>query len=140
MAIDLDTNTAFGKRVSERLEQELIVWLTTINTAGAPVPIPVWFLWDNESFLIYSQPGTPKLRNIAANPKVSLHFNSDDTGDDIVVVSGNATTSDDPRADAVSEYIAKYRGLIADYDWTPESFASDYSVPIRVTPTRLRGH
>ncbi len=140
MAFEIDTGTTFGARVAERLEHELIAWLTTVNRAGAPVPIPVWFLWDGDSFLIYSQPATPKLRNIAANPNVSLHFNSDGSGDDIAVVTATAAESGDPRADGVPAYIAKYRSLIDGYDWTPESFASDYSVPIRLTPTRLRGH
>jgi len=33
----------------------------------------VWFLWNDGSILLYSQPDTPKLRNIAANPRVALH-------------------------------------------------------------------
>ena len=73
----------------------------TVTGRGAPQPSPVWFLWDGESFLIYSQPGTPKLRNIAANPRVALHLNDNGTGGDVVVVSGRAQLSEDPSADQV---------------------------------------
>ena len=101
--------------------------------------MPVWFLLDGDSILVYSQPDTPKLRNIAANPRVALHLNSDAAGNDIVTVSGRATLSDDPTAERVPAYIAKYGELIAGNSWTPESFAADYSVPIRIEPRRVRG-
>jgi PPOX class probable F420-dependent enzyme len=101
--------------------------------------VPVWFLLDGDSILVYSQPDTPKLRNIAANPRVALHLNSDASGNDIVTVSGRAILSDDPTAERVPAYIAKYADLIAGNSWTPESFAADYSVPIRIQPRRVRG-
>ena len=132
-------SSSFGARVERRLRDELIVWLTTVSPAGAPVPSPVWFLWDGESFLVYSQPQTPKLRNIARNPRVSLNLNGDRRGDDIVIVSGAARESDDPPAHEVAAYLEKYGGPIAANGWTPESFAADYSVPLRIEPRRLRG-
>lgn len=112
----------------------------TVSGRGAPQPSPVWFWWDGDSFLVYSQPDTPKLRNIAANPRVALHLNDNGTGGDVVVVSGRAHRSDDPPADQVPEYVEKYLGLIEGNSWTPASFAADYSVPIRITPTRVHGH
>jgi hypothetical protein len=33
-------------------------------------------LWDGETFLVYSQPGRQKLRNIATNPRLGLNLNS----------------------------------------------------------------
>jgi PPOX class probable F420-dependent enzyme len=111
----------------------------TVGPAGAPAPVPVWFLWDGESILVYSQPDTPKLRNIAANPRVALHLNDDGRGSDIVTVSGRARVSDDPTAERMPAYVAKYAELIAGNGWTPESFAADYSVPIRIEPRRVRG-
>ncbi len=35
-------------------------------------------------------------------------------------------------------YAAKYRQKILGNGWTPESFARDYPVPVRVTPIRVR--
>jgi PPOX class probable F420-dependent enzyme len=98
----------------------------------------VWFLWDHGSILLYSQPDTPKLRNIAANPRVALHFNDVD-GEDVVILSGRAAESDDRPAHELPVYLDKYRELIAGNGWTPESFAADYSVPVRIRPTGLRG-
>ena len=137
----LDLATEFGARADRRLREELIGWLVTVNPAGAPVPVPVWFLWDGAgSLLIYSRPNTAKLRNIAAGPPVSVHLDGDGAGGDVVVASGRARLSDDPPADAVDAYIAKYGGRISRNGWTPAAFAADYSVPIRVDVTRISGH
>ncbi|HKV67812.1 MAG TPA: TIGR03667 family PPOX class F420-dependent oxidoreductase [Gaiellales bacterium] len=138
MAFALDPSTTFGARVARRLEADLIGWLVTVNGRGAPQPSPVWFLWDDRSILLYSQPDTPKLRNIAANPRVALHLNDVD-GEDVVILSGRAAESDDRPAHELPVYLEKYADLIAGNGWTPESFAADYSVPVRIRPTGLRG-
>jgi PPOX class probable F420-dependent enzyme len=130
---DVDTELA------DRLSRELIVWLTTVRGDGQPQSVPVWFVWDGEAFVIYSQRGKPKLRNIDSNPKVSLHLRGTETGGDVVVFEGNAERPPDAApADAVPPYVDKYRHLIGEYGWTPASFAADYSEPIRITPSALR--
>lgn len=137
----LDLSTEFGARADRRLRDELIGWLVTVNPAGAPVPVPVWFLWDGvASLLIYSRPNTAKVRNIATGPRVSVHLDGDGAGGDVVVVSGRARMSDDPGADSVGAYIEKYEQRISRNGWTPAAFAADYSVPIRVDVTRISGH
>jgi PPOX class probable F420-dependent enzyme len=106
-----------------------------------PQPSPVWFLWDGETVLIYSQPGTPKLRNIEANPSVSLNFNTDPYGVDVVVLTGDASIApDEPPANAVPAYAAKYAEGMALIGMSAEDFATAYSVPIRVRPSDVRGH
>ena len=137
----LDEHTEFGQRAARRLREERIAWLTTVSPKGTPQPVPVWFLWDGDSsVLLYSQPDTPKLRNIAENPRVSLHLDGNGRGGDIVVCTGTARVSDDPSADQVAEYVEKYAELIERNRWTPASFAADYSVPMRITVSRIRGH
>jgi PPOX class probable F420-dependent enzyme len=136
----LDETTEFGARTARRLREEVIGWLTTVSPEGGPQPIPIWFLWDGDrSVLLYSRPGMRKLRNIAANPRVSLNLDSDAVDADIVVCWGEARLSDDPPADRVSEYVAKYTERIAALGWTPESFAADFSVPLRLELTRIHG-
>ena len=101
MAITIDTTTPFGERAARRLRDEPLAWLVTVSPAGQPQPSPVWFEWDAAGILLYSKPDTPKLRNIAANPRVTLHLDGNGNGGDIVIVSGTATLSDDPPADQV---------------------------------------
>jgi len=141
MAFTIDTSTAFGERAARRIREEVVGWLVTVSPAGAPQPVPVWFLWDGAgSVLLYSRPGKPKLRNIAANPRVALHLDGNGQGGDIVVLSGTAAVSDDPPADRIDDYVAKYLPLIERAGWTPASFAADYSVPVHIALTRLGGH
>ena len=47
--------------------------------------------------------------------------------------------SDDAPANEVPEYVAKYAGRIAALGWTPESFAADFSVPLRIELSRIHG-
>lgn len=137
----LDTTTEFGTRVERRLRKDLIVWLTTVSPTATPQPSPVWFLWDGKTFLIYSRPDTPKLRNIRSQPTVALNLDGNGQGGDIVIFTGEARiVTDVPPADRVLEYVEKYRKGIAGIGMTPESFARAYSVPLRITPTKLRGH
>ena len=136
----LDTTTEWGRRVERRLGQEIVIWLTTVGGNGAPHPSPVWFLWDGASFLIYSRPDTPKLRNLSANPHVALNFDGDGRGDDIVIFNGTAEiVGDVPPSDQVPAYQEKYAADIARIGYTPASFAETYSVAVRVTPSRVRG-
>jgi PPOX class probable F420-dependent enzyme len=134
----LDTTSPEGKRVQKRLEKELIIWLATCGRDGRPRAVPVWFLWDGKSFLIYSVPGQ-KVNDIEANPKVQLHFNTTPDGDGVVRIDGEAARlKRHPLAHKVPSYIRKYARLIKGYDWTPESFARQYHIALRVQPTRLR--
>lgn len=141
MAFTIDTATPFGERAQRRLRNDRLAWLTTTSSDGTPQPVPVWFLWDGgSSFLIYSKPNTAKVRNIAERTRVSLHLDGNGEGGDIVVVLGDAAVTDDPPASAIPAYVEKYGAFIARNDWTPESFSADYSLPLRVEATQLRGH
>jgi PPOX class probable F420-dependent enzyme len=136
----LDESTEFGTHAARRLREEIIGWLTTVTPKGAPRPVPVWFLWDGDrSILLYSRPEKRKLENIAANPNVSLNLDSDRVDADIVICWGEIRVSDDPPADRVAEYVAKYAERIAALGWTPESFAADFSVPLRIDVSRIHG-
>jgi PPOX class probable F420-dependent enzyme len=139
--MQIDTGSEFGARVTRRLADETIGWLTTVSPDGTPHPSPVWFLWDGETVLIYSQPNTPKLRHITANPRVSLNLDGNGRGGDIVILSGEARVDESaPPSAALPEYQAKYATGIRQLGMTAETFAQAYSVPIRFTPARLRGH
>jgi PPOX class probable F420-dependent enzyme len=135
----IDPTTEKGARVDARLREELVVWLVTVAADGTPVPTPIWFLWDGESVLVYSQPGKPKLRHIAGNPHVALAMRTDEHGDALVVITGEASVDEGaPRADALPGYVEKYGASIARLGSEPEGFADEYSVPIRIRPTKLR--
>lgn len=136
-----DEGTEFGSRVARHLRDEIVVWMTTVTPAGAPLPMPVWFIWDGaESVVMYSRPSA-RVRNIESNPHVTLNFHGDGRGGDIVVLSGLAEVDRDaPPASDSSDYLEKYDEHIARIGMTPETFAQRYSVPVRIQLTRVSGH
>ena len=135
----LDPSRPAHARAELRLRSEQIAWLTTVRADGQAQSSPVWFLWDGQTFLLYSQPGAQKVRNLAANPKVALHLGDDGAGDDIVTVEGTASIEPGtPRADRVAGYLAKYRSAIEALGSEPGPFARTYSTAIRVRPSRVR--
>jgi PPOX class probable F420-dependent enzyme len=135
----LDPSNPAHARADRRLRSEQVAWLTTVRADGQAQSTPVWFLWDGDTFLLYSQPDAQKVRNVTANPKVSLHLSDDGAGDDVVSFEGAAAVEPDtPRADRVDDYLAKYRTAIEDLGYEPGPFARTYSTAIRIRPTRAR--
>ncbi len=111
--------------------------MTTVRSDGQPQTVPVWFLWDDDGFLIYSQPNRQKLRNIAHNPRVGLNLNSNERGGDVVRLEGTARIVEDaPPASGVAPYVEKYRESIDRIGFDVEGFARAYSVAVRITPER----
>ena len=137
----IDQSTEFGARAARRLHDEIVIWMTTITPEGSPLPRPVWFLWDGDgSALMYSRP-SPRVRNLESNPRVTLNFDGDGEGSDIIILSGIAAVDPEaPPADRSPEYLEKYDEHIAGIGMTPETFAEAYSVPVRIRFTRVDGH
>ncbi len=132
-----DTSTETGSRALRRLREEQLAWLTTVRRDGMPQPVPVWFLWEDGSFLIYTSAKAHKLKNIRSNPRVALNLNSGADGNDIVRAEGRAEILEDfPPPDEHPEYLEKYRRGMAFVSGDPESFASYYSTAFRITPER----
>lgn len=138
----IDLSTDFGARAERRLREDRIGWLVTVGADGTPQPNPVWFSWDGESLLIYSEPAQAKLTHIERNSNVALHLDSRDSGDDIVIVLGRASL--DPSAPAVDQnphYVTKYRTEMDRLKLgTPTVMAATYSAVIRVLPRKVRGY
>jgi len=139
MELTADLSDDRRARVETRLHTNLMAWLTTVNPAGRPDSVPVWFLLrDDNSILVYSQPGKAKLRNIDANPHVALGLDVTDIGRDIIRIEGTAVTvRGHPPADQVPAYAAKYAERIGAIFGTVERFAEAFSEAIVITPTRL---
>jgi PPOX class probable F420-dependent enzyme len=134
-------NSEFGQVVRRHLESEYVIWLTTIDSNLTPQPRPVWFIWEGDSFLIFSKPHAYKVKHIQDHPGVALHFNTDETGDRHVIVFTGTASIDTACAPAhtVPAYFKKYESGILALDMTPEIFSEEYSTAIRINPTDVRG-
>ncbi len=134
----IDRSDDGADRAVNRLETERIGWLTTVAADGTPQVSPIWFLWDGEEFLLYSL-DSPRVRNLGGEPRVSLNLDGNGMGGDIVIVEGTARIdAATPSAAENADYLEKYKPVMDKRGWTPEWFASRYSVPIRIAPTKYR--
>lgn len=135
----LNLSAEASAALAERLRTEQVAWITTVAPGGQPQSSPVWFLWDREEFLVYAQPHSWKVRNIRANPKVSVHLNSDEEGGQVVTFEGSVHIAEEPpQLHEVAAYLAKYREGIAGIGLTPERMGAEYSTALRITPRRVR--
>ncbi len=136
----IDASTDHGARALRRLKEEEAIWITVVDSTLTPRSTPVWFLWDGETILIYSEPTSFKVRRIEANPRVNLHFNADEQGHDVVVLTGDARIEKGTMLpSSVPAYGEKYREAIARLGTDLAQLSATYSAAIIVTPDRLSG-
>jgi PPOX class probable F420-dependent enzyme len=123
----------------EHLERDVVAWLTTVAPDGRVQSSVISFLYDGGALYFYSQPGTPKVRNLAHSPLVSFHLQSDPYGDHWLIVEGTAVIDATiPPLDENDLYVAKYTEPHAHWGLDFTQSARDFSAPIRIRPTRVR--
>src|SRR5688500_8961308 len=117
-------DTEFGARAARHLTSDVVAWLTLVDGSGTPQPAPVWFLWDGSAALGYSMGTAKRLEHLRANPRVALHFDSEDDAAHVVVLTGEATVeADAPVVHENPEYLAKYGERITGGWGSAERFA-----------------
>ncbi len=136
----INFNDELGAQTMERIIAERVIWLTTVSQNGVPQPRPVWFIWENGDFIMYSTPQARKLSHIAGNPNVSLHFNTDENGYNVQVILGKAKIDPSlPASDLNKLYSTKYGIEILSLNMSEEKYARVFNTGIRITPVKLRG-
>ncbi len=109
-----------------RLETEQNIWLASVRSTGRPHLVPLWFVWAGGSIYLCVTGSSVKVRNIAANPAVSLALES---GGAPVVVEGQAALLPRPWPEEVVEVFQRK------YNWTITTDA-EYDTLVAVTPQR----
>jgi PPOX class probable F420-dependent enzyme len=137
---DIDESTPGGAHAARLLREAQIGWITTVRPDGQPQSSPVWFHWDGSTALTMSQPTAPKLANLRANPRLSLHLDSDGEGGGIVTAEGTAEVLPGlPDPARLAGYRQKYDQVARErLHWTPEELLARFSVGVLITPARWR--
>ncbi|HLX39811.1 MAG TPA: pyridoxamine 5'-phosphate oxidase family protein [Ktedonobacteraceae bacterium] len=135
----LNLTSERAAHVTERLTNDLITWLTTVRPDGRPHTVPVWFLWDGATILIFRATKV-KVHELKQNPNVTLALDPSNIGNDIVVIEGTAELVDDVDiTTTLPAFARKYGALLKDMGWTAESMAPNYPHAVRVTPVKILG-
>lgn len=124
--------------VEERLRTNVMAWLASVRPDGRPHCIPVWFLWEGTTLLIFSKPNTQKVRNLRQNCFVTLMLDETKNGSDLVILEGTAELLERGEGrEALQAYGEKYCEGLQRIGVMAEQFTMLYSQAIRITPIRL---
>ena len=101
----------------------------------------VWFIWDDGVIYIFSKPHQAKLSNIARSGRIALNLEATADEEHITIFTGQAEIIDraDLPADILDRYAERYKDGIKGIQMTRAEYEAAYTVPIRVTPEKLRG-
>ena len=125
-------------QILERLAKEQIIWLTTAKADGTPLPNPVWFLWNGEQFLIFTEADSVKMKNMTRNARVALNLNSDSDGGNIAIFQAEAEINPAPiNEDELNSYVSKYSEGMQRIGLSTGVLIADYHL-IRIVPTKFR--
>ena len=78
---------------------------------GSPRVVPIWFHWTGDQFVLASPPRAPKLKALAADPRVALTIDDNTWPHKVLLVRGRANV--EMLGDVVPEYelsAARYFG------------------------------
>ncbi|MGW6567134.1 PPOX class F420-dependent oxidoreductase [Streptomyces sp. NPDC054975] len=112
--------------------------LATVHPDGSPQTSVVWVGRDGDDLLISSQAGRRKVRNIEADPRVSLTVYDREDAQLYAEIRGTATVTEDVGRALAVALDERYEGPGAGQDYLdlpPEVVR----VVIRVTPTKVVG-
>lgn len=141
MGFHIDETTEFGTKVARRVVEEKLAWLTTISSDGTPQPNPVWFMWNEGEFVIFSKPNQAKLTNIARSGRVSLNFEATEDEEQITIFTGQAEVIDrDSLPNSLLDlYAEKYAQGMINIKLPREQYEAEYTSAIRFLPEKVRG-
>lgn len=128
--------------LDEQLRAKLgdrFLWLTTVTPTGRPAPRPVWFVYQDGIFLVFSHGRAAKVRHVRANPHVTVHFHTDPEAEHVLVVIGTAEVADRPRAVELPAYLDKYEASFPAVGYDRDSFDAYFETCIKITPERTWG-
>ena len=131
-------DAASAARIARLLDDEPVVWLSTVRPDGTPHLVPIWFSWDGDSILIASKPQARKVANLRANPRVMLALGEPDDDFDVGLLEGTAEVLDAPAAAVLPvAHLRKYRHEMAAIGLSRDEYLATYSLVIRIRPTRF---
>jgi PPOX class probable F420-dependent enzyme len=129
--------TAASRRVLEFTQHSYLAILATVYPSGGPQAFPVWYEYDGESFLISTDSGAAKLRNIRRNPKVALCITDTTRQVKSLTVIGHAqVVMDNDQAQELHRRLSlRYLGSEEGTEWA-DSMADEEMALIRITPDK----
>lgn len=119
------------------LEKPNVAVLATIGPSGRPQATPVWFLVEGDHILINTSAGRVKLRNMEADPRVTLTIVDRENLYRYVQIAGRVERFDrEEGARDIDRLSMRYRGKPYTY---PPTDAPERRVSVHIGPRRFSG-
>lgn len=101
-------------------------WYSSVRPDGRTHLAPIWHVWHENAAYVATQPGAVRVRNLAANPSVSLALPDPMN---VLIIEGEAAETPHALQSVRPAFQAKYNWNIAD--------DAGYTVVICITPIKL---
>jgi hypothetical protein len=116
----------------EALQQQSVIWLSSVRPDGLPHIVPMWFMWDGVSILAFSKPQAQR-HGISGRGRGSWWRSAiPGTTSDVEPIEGIAELVADRSRELPEPFARKYGGLIDRAGITLGRYAEVYSQPIRI--------
>ena len=138
---DFSASAARRSGAEAALRDDPVVWLSSVQADGRPHLVPVWFHWDGEWIVAFSNPRARKVENLREEPRVMLAIGTPGPDFEVELIEATAELPDTPAAEVMpAGFGAKYRELLRRANLTVQRYAEVYSQPIVLRPTRFLGY
>jgi PPOX class probable F420-dependent enzyme len=125
-------------RQTRFVEKPRIARLATIGRDGAPLVTPVWYALEDGDFLVLTDAGSQKHRNIERDPRVELCIDDERPPYHTVLVRGRAAIEPERGPEWRLALAVRYLGEDGGRRYVSEN-PPRAEVLLRITPERLRG-
>lgn len=122
------------------LRETRIAKLATLNLDGSPNVVPVWYEWDGTTARVFTSRSSPKVKRIAADPRVALEVEEGvGVSEAWVSIEGTVEVVESGGLELARRLIDRYytREKAAETWPSWESMADEWVV-LAITPTRIR--
>ncbi len=128
----------FNERQLRFVAQPRIGRLATVNRDGTPHIAPVWYRFEDGAFLVLTERGSNKHRNIERDPRVTFCIDDERPPYHTVIVYGRVTVHDAPGREWREEMAIHYLGEEAGRRYIAENMHPN-NVMLRIEPERVIG-
>ena len=118
------------------LSEANVAVLATVDRRGRAHAAPIWYLYDDATFIISTGRGSQKHRNVEANPNISLVIDKRVVPYYAVMASGQAEIGKPLTADERLRLAVRYLGEDIGPRYIERTSGED-SLTIRLKPTKL---
>ena len=109
----------------EYLREPNIAHLVTIDAKKYPLVTPIWYIWSNNEFYIFSRRDSEKIRNIISNSNVAISVANNEKPYKYISIKGDAEILDPFDPEWIRNIAIHYDGPEKGMEFAEECLKND---------------